>query len=253
MTEPDNSPDEKRGPSQDPFPSTDFDPWAETYDRDVIAQDKFPFDGYKRALDTVVTLAAPRAGMSVLDLGTGTGNLAVRFAGGGCELWCTDFSPAMLDKARLKLPSARFVLHDLRATWPAELERRFDRIISAYVFHHFDLGEKVSLCRTLVTRHLLPGGKLVIADLSFNDAAAMSDFARSVGELWEAEPYWYADESVRALNAAGLNVKYVPVSACAGVYSLTQAVQLHARDGGGSDPPAAPGFSATQNPHASTV
>jgi len=229
MAEPTDPPAEDGGPSQDPFPSSDFDPWAETYDRDVIAQDKFPFDGYERALDTVVSLAAPRAGMSVLDLGTGTGNLAARFARAGCELWCTDFSPAMLNKARLKLASARFVLHDLRGPWPAVLERRFDRIVSAYVLHHFDLGEKVNLCRRLATSHLMPEGRLVIADISFRDAVAMEDFFRSIGDRWEAEPYWLADDSVTALKAAGLSVEYTSVSGCAGVYSLSQAAQLHAR------------------------
>ena len=183
MTGPDDPPAEERGPSQDPFPPSDFNPWAETYDRDVVTQDKFQFDGYERALDCVVRLAMPRAGMSVLDLGTGTGNLAARFARAGCDLWCTDFSRAMLEKARPKVPSARFVLHDLRAPWPVELERRFDRIVSAYVFHHFGLGEKVGLCRTLATRYLVPGGKLLIADISFRGAAAMSDFALSVGDL----------------------------------------------------------------------
>lgn len=231
MSEPDRSPGETQPPSQDPYPSTDFDPWAETYDQDVVAQDKFPFDGYERALQTVVRLAAPQDGMSVLDLGTGTGNLARRFAQHGCELWCTDFSQAMLDRARAKLPSAHFILHDLRAAWPAALGRRFDRIVSAYVFHHFDLSKKVSVCRGLVTRRLQPQGKLIIADISFRDAGAMNAFALSIGDLWESEPYWLADESALALKDGGLEVQYVPVSACAGVYSLFQAGGLHA--GGG--------------------
>ncbi len=225
-TGPDRSQGKSKRPAPDPFPSTDFDPWAETYDRDVVAQNKFPFDGYERALETVVRLAAPRRGMSVLDLGTGTGNLARRFAERGCELWCTDFSEAMLAKARVKLPSARFVVHDLREAWPGQLERRFDRIVSAYVFHHFDLAAKVRLCRRLAGR-ISPGGRLVIADISFANARAMADFARSIGDLWESEPYWLADEAVRALRKARFKVDYVPVSACAGVYTLAGPDNLH--------------------------
>ncbi len=206
--------------ADDPFPSSEFDPWAETYDADVAALNKFPFDGYERALATAVQLAAPERGMSVLDLGTGTGNLAARFHKRGCELWCTDFSEAMLDKARAKLPQAHFLRHDLRDGWPATLERRFDRIVSAYVFHHFDLEKKVDLCRELVTAHLESNGKLVIADISFRDKNAEQGFGRSVGELWEQEPYWLAEESIAALQNAGLNVKYAAVSACAGVYCV---------------------------------
>ncbi len=220
MSEPEGDADPKGASPADPFPSTDFDPWAETYDQDVVSENVFPFDGYEAALETIVSLAEPHPGMSVLELGTGTGNLARRFAEHGCDLWCTDFSQAMLDKARLKLPRAHFIRHDLREAWPKALERRFDRVVSAYVFHHFDLKEKVSLCGDLVTRRLGPGGKLIMADISFEDNTAMDRFAGSLGDRWEVEPYWLADESIKALADAGLKVEYRRISACAGVYQI---------------------------------
>jgi len=40
---------------RDPFPASDFDPWAESYDRDILTYADFPFAGYERALETVVT------------------------------------------------------------------------------------------------------------------------------------------------------------------------------------------------------
>ncbi len=205
----------------DPFPPSDFDPWAETYDQDVISQNRFPFDGYERVLDTVIKFAAPERSMSVLDIGTGTGNLALRFAERGCELWCTDFSDAMLEKACKKLPQAHFVLHDLRTPMPDELNRRFDRIVSAYVFHHVELDRKVKLCAELVKQHLKADGKLIIADLSFPNKDAMYSYARSVGDLWEAEPYWMVDETIPALQSASLKVEYQQVSGCAGVYAIS--------------------------------
>ena len=204
----------------DPFPPSDFDPWAKTYDDDVREQNVFPFDGYARVLETVVQWAEPHSGMSVLDIGTGTGNLALMFAERGCDLWCTDFSEAMLEKAREKLPQAHFVLADLRADWSPELDRRFDRIVSAYVFHHLELDAKVRVCKELVTNRLTPNGALIIGDLSFPNKAAMDEFAESVGDLWEEEFFWLADESIRALEAAGLTVSYQQISACAGVYLL---------------------------------
>ena len=85
------------------------------------------------------------------------------------------------------------------------------------------------LCLT-VGQGQIKDGKLVIADISFRSAAAMSRFARSVGDLWEVEPYWLADEATGGLEAAGIQVEYVSVSACAGVYALGGAAQLHARD-----------------------
>ena len=206
----------------DPFPPSEFDPWAKTYDDDVREQSVFPFDGYARVLETVVQLAEPRTGMSVLDIGTGTGNLAVMFAERGCDLWCTDFSEAMLEKAREKLPQAHFVLADLRADWSPELDRHFDHIVSAYVFHHLELDAKVRVCKELVIKRLTPDGKLIIGDLSFPNKAHMDEFAKSVGDLWDEEFYWLADESVRALEAAGLTVSYHQISACAGVYSISK-------------------------------
>lgn len=204
----------------DPFPPSDFDPWAKTYDDDVREQSVFPFGGYSQVLGTIVRLAEPRAGMSVLDIGTGTGNLAVKFADHGCRLWCTDFSEAMLEKAREKLPQAHIVLADLRADWHPELDRRFDRIVSAYVFHHLELDEKVRVCKELVTKRLAPNGSLIIGDLSFPNKTSMDAFARSVGDLWEEEFFWLADESLRALESAGLRVSYQQVSDCAGIYLL---------------------------------
>ncbi len=198
-----------------------FDAWADSYDQDVVSQNVFPFAGYQRVLDTVVMLAGAQPGMSVLDLGTGTANLALRFAALGCDLWCTDFSAPMLEKARLKLPQAHFLRYDLRDPWPAAFDRRFDRIVSAYVFHHFELPEKVELCRQLITRRFVSGGKLLVADISFLDGKTMAAFARSVGDLWEQEPFWLADESLTALREAGLEPAYQQVSPCAGVYSFS--------------------------------
>ncbi len=207
-------------PETDPFSPDEFDSWAKDYDRDTASQNQFPFAGYEQVLNGIVELAAPKSGMSVLDIGTGTGNLAIRLAERGCDLWCTDFSEAMLAKAREKLPQAHFVLHDLRRPWPAGLNRRFDTIVSAYVFHHFETGEKAKLCKILVSEHLAAGGRLVIGDISFANEAAMQAFARSVGELWEQEPYWLVDECIPALEAMGLSVSYEQVSACAGLYDI---------------------------------
>jgi len=201
------------------FPVSEFDEWAAGYDASV-AIDQFPFYGYPQVLAQAVALAEPRPGLAVLDLGTGTGNLAALFARAGCELWGTDFSEPMLEKARQKLPGARLVLHDLRKPLPEEFDRRFDRIVSAYVFHHFKLEDKLRIVTMLAGRHLAPGGRLVIADISFPDRSGLEEVRLAAGEEWEEEYYWLADETLPRLEAAGLHAGYVQVSSCAGVFLI---------------------------------
>ena len=203
----------------DPFPPAEFDQWAAAYDEDVTGE-TFPFTGYRRALEEVVRLAGAHPGLQVLDLGVGTGNLATLFAAQGSELWCTDFSGEMLARARVKLPAARFFQHDLRRPFPPELTRRFDRIVSAYVFHHFELPEKVDLIERLVREHLNPGGRLVIADISFSTVEDRESLRRTLGDHWEEEIYWIAAEILPAIEARGLAVAYTQVSNCAGVYCI---------------------------------
>ena len=50
-----------------------YDRWAETYDVDVATSTEFPLAGYEQVLAEVLSQADVRPGMSVLDLGTGTG------------------------------------------------------------------------------------------------------------------------------------------------------------------------------------
>jgi putative AdoMet-dependent methyltransferase len=208
-------------PASDPFPPSEFDQWASQYDQDVDS-DNFPFSGYRRVLDEVARLADPRPGMTVLDLGAGTGNLSQIFLSLGCEVWGTDFSEKMLRLARRKLPEARFYLHDLRQSFPPDLTRPFDRIVSAYVFHHFDLPYKVALIEQLMRNQLNPGGRLVIADISFSTREALDSVREAAGEWWEEEPYWVAAEALPALAALDQQASYAQVSDCAGIYCLSK-------------------------------
>ncbi|HEY5270346.1 MAG TPA: hypothetical protein VII97_08415, partial [Anaerolineales bacterium] len=67
-----------------------YNTWAAHYDQN-LATGSVPvsFDGYKDVLTETVLLANVQPGMSVLDLGTGTGNLAALFETLGCDLWGT--------------------------------------------------------------------------------------------------------------------------------------------------------------------
>lgn len=203
------------------FPPEEFDAWAASYDLDIDAYSSdFPFDGYSRVLKTIVDLATPKPGNAVLDLGIGTGNLALPFAELGCDIWGLDFSAEMLARAQGKLPDAILGQVDLRAEWPPAFQRRFDCIVSAYTFHHFVLEEKVRLVQRLLNEYLSPGGRLVIGDLAFHDAADEDALRRALGAEWEQEYYWLADETLAALTTAGIPSRFIKVSSCAGVFQI---------------------------------
>jgi cyclopropane fatty-acyl-phospholipid synthase-like methyltransferase len=194
-----------------------FDEWAERYDKDVQSATGL-HRGYEQVLDRVVEFADPRPGMRVLDLGVGTGNLARRFVDLGCAVWGVDFAPAMLAKAQAKVPQAKLLRVDLLDdTWPEDLAgQRFERVVSAYVFHEFSLEAKVRLLTRLARDYLAGGGRIVIGDVAFSSLQAL----RQAGaDHWdEEEHYWAADEAIAACEAAGFELSYAQVSSCGGVF-----------------------------------
>ena len=198
-----------------------FDNWARYYDAMVALPDaKFPFDGYDQLLAEVARLAGVKPQMRILDLGIGTGNLAARFVRAGCTVWGIDFSAEMLAKAHAKLPKVELVQADLLSDWPAELQQPFDRVVSAYVFHEFDLETQVGLLRRIASQHLSANGLIVIADIAFPTVAART----TASQHWafdEDEYYWAADEALAAVERLGLQATYRQVSSCGGIFTFT--------------------------------
>jgi len=198
-----------------------FDDWAGHYERSVQSTSGFPFDGYEQVLDEIVRLAAVQSHMRVLDLGIGTGNLAKRFVSLGCTVWGTDFSPKMLAEARVKLPQVRLVEANLLGDWPVSLDQRFDRIVSAYVFHEFDLSTKISLLQRLTHSHLTDGGRIIIGDIAFPTVHAREEAHQRWLRIWdEGEHYWAADEATTACEKADLHLRYTQVSSCGGTFVI---------------------------------
>jgi len=105
-------------------------------------------------------------GPGILDLGCGTGNLALRLAARGLHVTGVDLSPDMLDVAREKAP-ASVALRWVQAG-AAELidhfqPATFDTVISVLVFSELSASEQTE---TLRQCHLLlrTGGQLIVAD-----------------------------------------------------------------------------------------
>jgi SAM-dependent methyltransferase len=141
-------------------PSTYGDRFADVYD-----------DWYEDVSDVAATveriaaLAGPHG--RVLELGAGSGRLAVPLAGRGLEVWAVDASPAMLDRLRAR-PGAgavRVVLDDMaRLADPALGESGgFGVVLCAFntLFNLTDAAAQRA-CLARVRDLLAPGGVLVV-------------------------------------------------------------------------------------------
>lgn len=156
-------------------------------------------------MERAVQLADVQSGATVVDLGTGTGNLARCFVALGCAVWATDLSEAMLAQARSKVPQAAFVRADLREEWSKVLQQRFERIVSGHVLHEFDLATKVALLDRWATDHLAPGGRIVVGDVAFPTREAREQGRQRWAREWdEEEHYLAAEETISACRAARL-------------------------------------------------
>ena len=208
-----------------PLDVNGFDAWQPAYDADVLACDRagdYPFAGYQALQEQIFEIVHAREGVSVLDLGCGTGTMAARLGRAGHPVTGLDFSPAMLAAARETAPQARFVQGELVLPLPKALAgERYDCIVATYSLHHLPDGEKYALLRGLRER-LRPEGIVLIGDISFPDRTGLLACREAYGEEWDdSEHYFVRDELEQALPE--YDVDCIPISFCADVYILSPA------------------------------
>ena len=113
-----------------------YDRWAAVYDEDANPLQALERPHFQDACGDV-------AGLTVLDLGCGTGRHTQWLADGGATVTAVDFSKEMLAKARCKLAinTVRFLVHDIHERFPLK-QGEFDLVISGLVLEHLrDLNE----------------------------------------------------------------------------------------------------------------
>ena len=115
----------------DVLPTRDgYDRWAEIYDDE---------DNPLIVLEEPVVreLLGSVNGLSVADIGCGTGRNALRLVAEGAHVTAVDYSEAMLQRARAKAgaQAVRFVNHDLTSPLPFSAGA-FDRVLCCLVVDH---------------------------------------------------------------------------------------------------------------------
>lgn len=159
----------------------------------------------RRAAD----LAEARPNTHVLDVATGTGDLAIELAARGAQVIGSDFSEEMLVRAREKQPAITW-------EWANAMELpyeddRFDAATVGFGARNFsDLAQGVRE----MARVVRPGGKVVILEITTPTRPPLSTFFRvwfdqivpALGKLaGDSEAYEYLPSSVRRFpTPAGL-------------------------------------------------
>jgi ubiquinone/menaquinone biosynthesis C-methylase UbiE len=134
---------------------------------------------FEKVLAVLLDAAQPRPSDVCLDLGAGTGFVALALAPKVTSVLAVDIAPAMAEdlsqrarEAGLRNLSTEVCdLNDLRLP-----EASADLIVSNYALHHLlTPGKRALVART--ARWLRPGGRLVIADMMFGRGGSDRDRA----------------------------------------------------------------------------
>ncbi len=151
-------------------PSLGFGVLRKDWDRHVLhAEELSRTPGFQRLCEEILDRAQPTGADRAVDIGTGTGLLALPLAGRAEQVWAIDISGAMIEYLRSLLEERQMAnVYPLVASATSlPLERdSVDLVVSNYCFHHLGgSGKRRSIDE--VFRVLAPGGRLVFADMMF--------------------------------------------------------------------------------------
>ena len=146
--------------------------------------DSYPGHGIKHeeeaeAWKALFGKAIPGKGLSILDVGCGTGEMSRMLAEMGHKVTGIDLSEKMLAVAKAKaLPGAEFRLGD--AEKPPFDEGTFDAVVTRHVLWTLPHPEKALEGWRKV---LKPGGVCVVIDALWNDSSPGSRLRRKIGDV----------------------------------------------------------------------
>lgn len=134
-----------------------YDRWAEVYDHDAN-----PLLALEEPI-LRATIGNQIAGVSILELGCGTGRHTAWLASAGAKVTAVDFSVGMLEQARKKLSAdnVTFLTHDLHEPIPLA-DEMFEMVVSGLLLEHI---RKLHPFFSEARRVLKPGGRMVVSNM----------------------------------------------------------------------------------------
>lgn len=140
-----------------------FDGWIDSYDASVAGKDPEyadVFEGYNEILADV----AIQSFGTVLEFGTGTGNLTAKLVDNGLTVIGIEPNEAMRKFSSERFPMLKIIDGDLLDFKIENLS--IDTIVSSYVFHHLTDDEK-GIALKKYAELLEENGKIIFADTMF--------------------------------------------------------------------------------------
>jgi len=157
--------------------------------------DRPPWDIGRPQSAFVAAAAAIRG--RVLDLGCGTGDLAIWLAEQGCIVTGVDFLAAPLEQARAKAAARGVAVNFLQmdALAVGEIPERFDAATDCGLFHAFDDSGRAAYVAALA-KLLEPGSRLFILCMSDSEPGTHGPRRVTTSELRAAFREGWAVESI---------------------------------------------------------
>ncbi len=193
-----------------------FDGWADSYDASVSGKDpeyRDVFNGY----ETILNEVAQRVSGTIIEFGTGTGNLTAKLMEAGFSVIGIEPNIKMLEVTAKRFPSIQVIDGDLLEF--KVVNEHIDAIVSTYVFHHLTDEEKGLALKKYA--NLLPkNGKVVFADTVFlTEAAKQAQISKernrgflNVVEDLEREYYTTIPILEELFTEAGFQVEFVKMN-----------------------------------------
>ncbi|TQR19012.1 class I SAM-dependent methyltransferase [Psychrobacillus vulpis] len=193
-----------------------FDEWVHSYDASVSGEDpeyRDVFDGY----DNILNEVANRVSGTVIEFGTGTGNLTAKLLETCVSVIGIEPNTMMRKITSERFPSIEVLDGDL-LQFNVGIES-IDAIVSSYVFHHLTDDEKGEALKEYAK--LLPtNGKVVFADTVFiTEEAKQAQIAKErnrgfhhVADDLEREYYTTIPILTKLFEEAGFHVSFTKMN-----------------------------------------
>lgn len=176
--------------------------WKKYFDVYDVLNELIP---YRTLLQTIAQKASIAAGMKVLDLGCGTGNLIPYLVEKKAVVTGIDFSNEGLARARSKHPQTNFIYGDITEKLPFP-NAYFDRIVSNNTTYTLTEMQQLLLYKELF-RILKPHGQVVISNIA-TGFKPLAIYTAHIRTSLQQKGFFYTCKRVAYLSIPTIKIFY---------------------------------------------